>query len=131
MKKLFVWFGLVTWSFSAQYYYMCGGKRVWLEKISEEIPSHRSIGSVVYFMGADGERVGVSKRIIVKFDSLMNLEAYMKKYSLRLVRKYDFGNMFVFECDSVLNALETANRLYEKPDVVYAQPDLIREWKLR
>jgi len=67
----------------------------------------------------------------VKFASTENFDEYLRRFDLKVVKKYDFGNMYLLEAKTPQKALEAANGLYDRPDVLFAQPDLIRRWSLR
>lgn len=117
--------------FGGEYYYMNGDKRVELEPISSLAAKYSVSGSALYFKKGDGKEIAVPNRVILKLDSPENLDSYLRKYNLKLVKKFDFGNMYLLEAQTPELALEAANALYEEKDVVLAQPDIIRSWRLR
>ena len=131
MKKGLAVMSLCTlWLFGADYY-MNGDKRVALEQIPAKTSKYDLGGSGLHFKKPDGQEIAIPNRLIVKFASMENFERYLQAYDLKVIKKYDFGNMFLLEAKTPRQALEAANSLYEKPDVAFAQPDIIRKWSLR
>ncbi len=131
MKIAAIWLCGTLWLFAGEYYYMNGDKRVDLQEIPAGVTKHSLSESLLYFRNANGKKVGIPNRIIVKFRSMENFDRYLQAYGLKIVKKFNFGNMFLLEAETPKKALEAANSLYGEPDVILAQPDLIREWRLR
>ncbi len=119
------------WLSAGEYYYMNGDRRVDLQEVPSAAVKHSLKGGVLYFEKRDGEQVGVVNRIIVKFASMENFEDYLQRFNLKQLKKYSFGNMYLLEAPTPKDAIDAANALYEQPDVLFAQPDLIRHWSLR
>ena len=131
MKKILLLMLVLTYLLASDYYYMNNGKRVELREISPGVLNKRDMDGPVYFEDGNGKKVGVTRRILVSFYSLDNFEKYLKKYNLKKVKRYNFENLFLLEAGSVKEALSAANSLYEEPDVKFAHPDMVKEWRLR
>ncbi len=119
------------WLFAGEYYYMNGDKRVDLQEITDGVTKHSFSESPLYFRSENGKKVGIPNRLIVKLKAMDKFDKYLQTFGLKVVKKFNFGNMFLLEAETTKKALEAANSLYGEPDVILAQPDMIREWSLR
>ncbi len=118
--------------FGGEYHYMNGGKRIELEPLAYEgIRLRGQEVKMLCFTDPDSRKLCVGRQLIVKFKSLEHFDQYIESYDLRILKKYDFGNMFLLEASSPYAAMDAANALYRMPDIEYAQPDMTRERKLR
>ncbi len=131
MKIAAIWLCGTLWLFAGEYYYMNGDKRVDLRQVPSTAVKYSLKEGVLYFEKRDGEQIGVVNRIIVKFGSMENFNEYLRKFNLKVVKKYSFGNMYLLEAPTAKDAIDAANALYARSDVIFAQPDLIRRWSLR
>jgi hypothetical protein len=115
---------------AGEYYYMNGDRRVELQPVESTGIAVREYGGTKPFLLENGEKIEVANRIIVKFSSLENLDAYEAEYGLRPLKRIG-GKIFLFETDSIEMALDAANALEKRADVVYAQPDILKTRRLR
>jgi len=114
---------------AGEYYYMNGDRRVALHPVEPSGAALRGVRTAKPFTLDSGERVYVASRIVVRFSSLENLDLYEAQYGLQPIRR--IGKVFLFETGSVESALNAANALEGMPDVVYAQPDILKKRRLR
>lgn len=112
------------------YYYMNGDKKIELTPISQEQSSLRTKEKVLRFMSSTGREIAIPGRLLVKFKSLQNLDKYLKRYNLTIIKRFQNG-LYFLRAPSPQAALEAANTLNALPDVLYAQPDIIKKWKMR
>ncbi|BBG66552.1 hypothetical protein NNO_1849 [Hydrogenimonas sp.] len=117
--------------FAGEYRYMNGDRPVELYGPVTTVKKHSLGEDILYFKKSDGSEIGISGRILVKFESSDNIRQYLEEYGLKLLKRYDIGDIYLLEAESAQKALEAANLLYGKPDVIFAQPDIVREWSLR
>jgi len=130
MRRFTIVLGCVSILFGGEYYYMNGGKRIELTPVENDVSALRSFQNTLKFKDPKGRDVAIPNRLLVKFKNTENLEKYLEMYAMRIVRKFH-NNTYLMETVSPQAAIESANALSEKPDVVYAQPDLIKKWRLR
>jgi len=130
MKKLCVLLGCVSVLFGGEFYYMNGGKRVELTPVESDAIAPRASQNLLRFKDAQGKDIAISNRLLVKLKDCENLDKYLKMYEMKIVKEYP-NNTFLLETDSPKLAMDAANALSQKPDVIYAQPDLIKKWNLR
>ncbi len=128
-KMIFSFFLAGACAFGGEYYYINNGKRIELKPQSDL--SLRSYGNKLQFVDQSGHFLSISNRILVKFRSVENLKKYMDEFGLQLVKKYSFGNLYLFKTSSPETAINAANVLSKKDDVEYSQPDIIKKRELR
>jgi len=68
----------------------------------------------------------VADRLIVKLKDDKTIDALLLKYKLTLEKKLG-QNLFVLKVSNKSLTIETANRLNEDIDVLYSQPDFIKQ----
>jgi len=130
MKKFAMFLGCVTLLFSGEFYYMNGKKRVELTPIKSDAIATRSTQKLLRFKDENGRDVAIANRLLVKLKDCDNLEKYLTDYDMKIVKEYP-NNTFLLATNSAKLAIDVANALSQKSDVIYAQPDLIRRWELR
>ncbi|BDY13389.1 S8 family serine peptidase [Hydrogenimonas cancrithermarum] len=116
--------------FAGDYYYMEGGKRVELTPVTSEFPAARSLQNVLKFKNERGADVAIPNRLIVKFKSPENFDRYLKEFGLKLLHRYRNGTCLL-QAPTPKAAMDAANALSQREDVLFAQPDLIKKWSLR
>jgi len=130
MRKFMVLFGCLSMVWGGEFYYMNGGKRVELTPVESDTISPRNSQNILHFKDVNGRDIAIANRLLLKLKECKNLDEYLKKYGMKIVKEYP-NNTYLLETVSPKSAMDTANALSQEPDVVYAQPDLIRKWKLR
>jgi len=130
MRKFAMFFGCVSLLFGGEFYYMNGGKRVELTPVESDTIAPRSSQNILRFKDPKGKDIAIPNRLLVKFKDCDNLDKYLEMYKMKIIKEYP-GNTFLLETDSPKSAMDAANALSQKADIVYAQPDLIRKWNLR
>jgi len=130
MRKLIMLLGCVSVLFSGEFYYMNGGKRVELTPVESDAITPRSSQNLLRFKDKNGRDIAITNRLLVKLKDCDNLDKYLTDYKMKIVKEYP-NNTFLLETNSAKSAMDTANALSQKSNVIYAQPDLIRKWNLR
>jgi len=130
MKKFAMFLGCVSLLFGGEFYYMNGGKRVELTPVENDAITPRSSQNLLRFKDAQGRDISIPNRLLVKLKDCNNLDKYLTEYRMKIVKEYP-NNTFLLETNSAKSAMDAANALSQKSDVIYAQPDLIRKWNLR
>ena len=115
---------------AGEFYYFNNGKKVPLKPLDGTL-SARSVDAPMRFEDPEGRTISIANRLIVKFRSTENLNEYLNRYNLRIVKKYAFEGMYLLQAPTPVDAIEAANALYEMPDVEFAQPDIARKRMLR
>jgi len=130
MRKLVILLGCVSLVWGGEFYYMNGGKRVELTPVESDTVAPRSSQNILHFKDGQGKEIAIPNRLLLKLKDRENLDKYFTMYGMKIVKEYP-NNTFLLETDSPKSAMDSANALSQKPDVIYAQPDLIRKWNLR
>ena len=130
MRKFAMFLGCISLLFGGEFYYMNGEKRVELAPVESDTITPRSSQNILRFKDLKGRDIAISNRLLVKFKDRNNLDKYLEMYKMKIIKEYP-GNTFLLETDSPKSAIDAANALSQKADIVYAQPDLIRKWNLR
>ncbi|WP_457598782.1 hypothetical protein [Hydrogenimonas sp.] len=114
------------------FYYINQGKRVELTPVTNEksVPFHAT-SKMATFKDSKGKKLEIGNRLIVQFKTTDRLSDYLNLYSLRVIKRYSFKNMFLLEASDVQSAINVANSLSEMSDVVFAQPDIIKKRTIR
>lgn len=127
------WFAVLVWCvsmlFGGEFYYMNANKRVDLTPVDSAVMT-RSSQKLLHFRDLEDRDIAIANRLLVKLKNRNNLGKYLTEYDMKIIKEYP-NNMFLFETNSAKLAIDIANILSQKPDVIYAQPDLIRRWNLR
>ena len=119
MKKIFLLF-CVTFLF-AEYFYS-NNKKIDLTPISV------TRDGVKFYSLENGEVLGVSNYILVKFKKNVDISKYEKEYNLTLIKK--LKDIYLFKTP-FNQALEISNKMYNLNDVIFAHPDFIHVIKKR
>ena len=117
-------------AFGSDYYYMNGDRRVDLVPVPETSMTLRGIGEALSFKTPAGQEIAIPDRIVVRFRSEEALSPALQRYGLRVIRPLH-GLTYLLKAASPAAALEAANALNDAPDVLYAQPDIIKKWRMR
>jgi len=109
--------------FASDKYYYENNKKVILTKI-ENIS--RSIKQIDYYKNKNGVILGVTNKLILKLKDDRNLQKYLNDYNLTI--KSQLGNnLYLLNTENNNLAIDTANALRHKEDVVYSHPDFIKK----
>jgi len=127
MKKVVLFLGCVSLLFSGEFYYINGGKKV------ELIPKEdftRSSKNILYFEKRDGKEIAITNRLFLKLKSDKTIDNYLNSFNLKIVKEYP-NHTYLLKAKSAKLAMDIANELSSKSDVIFAQPDLMKKWSLR
>ncbi|WP_456323342.1 S8 family serine peptidase [Hydrogenimonas sp.] len=130
MKKIFSVFVASLYLFGADYYYMNGDKRVDLTPMPQKETALRGLKNIMTFKNPAGQEIAIPDKIIVKFKTLDNTGDYLNLYDLKVLKKLR-GGVYLLGAKSPKAAIEAANALNDAPDIMYAQPDIIKKRHLR
>jgi len=109
--------------FASDKYYYENNKKVILTKI-ENIS--RSIKQIDYYKNENGVTLGVTNKLILKLKKGSNLQKYLNDYNLTI--KSQLGdNLYLLNTENNNLAIDTANALRNKEDVIYSHPDFIKK----
>jgi len=109
--------------FASDKYYYENNKKVMLTKI-ENIS--RSIKQIDYYKNENGVTLGVTNKLILKLKADSNLQKYLNDYNLTIKSKLG-NNLYLLKTENNSLAIDTANALIHKEDVVYSHPDFIKK----
>lgn len=124
MKYIFlgIIFMITSGCASSNYYYQNGEKKV----ITPLNNKQRSQNNMLFFKNKEGIELGVSDSILVKFLNTSNLDFYIQKYKLTLVKELS-KNLYEFKVENKSLTLDIANKLYEQNDIKYAHPNFYKK----
>ena len=86
----------------------------------------RENSSTKYFKTRNNKKIGITDQIVVKLKKDTNINELLKKYDLKLIKKYS-KTLFLVSTKNVLDTLGTANSLHEDNATKYAQPNFTIE----
>jgi len=121
--------GFAATLMGADLYYYNHGKKIFLRP--QKGVATRSVGESERFCTDRGEEVTIAKRLVVKWKKGADIDALLKRYGLKRIKKMGIGDLYLLEADSVEGAIEAADRLYESSEVIFAQPDVAKRRRLR
>lgn len=128
MKRA-VLFLILTFSlFAEEFYYIKNKKKIKLIPLDNNFELRDK--DMLRFKDIEGKDILIPNRVIVKVKDKNSLEKYIKKYNLKIVKKYP-NRLYLLKASSAKMALEIANILSQKEEILFAQPDLIKRWNLR
>ncbi|WP_353661264.1 hypothetical protein [Hydrogenimonas sp. SS33] len=130
MRKILLPLIVANLLFAESLYYMNNGKKVYLQPV-EKRAATRSLARERRFKEPSGAEIVVSKRLLVKFEAGADVQKYLQRFRLKLLKKYRLGNLYLLEASSPEAAIEAADALYVLPDVIVAQPDIAKKRQLR
>lgn len=130
IKQAAVLMSSMIMAIAGEYYYMQDGREIGLVPLEKNMTSVRTNRAPLRFKTESGEEIAIPNRLVVKFERADVIDAVVEKYRLRVVKRYR-NDLLLLEAASPKNALDAANALCREPYVIYAQPDLIKKWKLR
>lgn len=119
-----------TFAIGGEYFYIHKGEKVFLTPLSQTVLRSNETASPMKFKDPKGVEIAIPNRLVVKLKEKEDLGVIVENYQLKVLRKYD-GNLFLLEASSPETALKISNALSREPFVLYAEPDIIKRWKLR
>lgn len=72
----------------------------------------------------------INNKIIVKFISFDNINKYIEKYNLILIKKFN-KHLYLFSIKDIEKIFDISNKLNNEIDIEYSQPDFIKRRYLR
>lgn len=118
---------LLAQTLSAESFYYNGGEQVTLTPIKN---IKRSLSAHDFYQDPRGNRVGVSKGILLGLKDELRLETLLEESGAKLIKKLGSG-IYLIEVDDKRSTIDVANALHEKESVLFAHPDFLRERKVR
>ena len=128
MKRA-VLFLILTFSlFAEEFFYIKNKRKIKLIPLENRFELRDK--DMLRFKDIEGKDILIPNRVIVKVKDKNSLEKYIKKYNLKIVKKYS-NRLYLLKASSAKMAIEIANILSQKEEILFAQPDLIKRWNLR
>ena len=116
---------------ATELHYMRGGHAVALTPVETTATLRsESTCATLTLREADGRQVTATRRLLVRFSDSGALSNVLQRYGLEVVKQYG-GGLYLLQAMCAIDAIETANALYARPDVVFAHPDLAASRRLR
>lgn len=88
----------------------------------------RSLSNVSYYKHANGNIVGVSDTLLVKFQHFD--ESILEKYSLSIKKQYS-PLLYLLQNKNTSSTLDISNQLFNEKNIEYAHPDFIKKVSFR
>lgn len=124
MKNIILVFWLLLQvAFASDKYYFENNKKVMLTPIKN---ISRSIKKIDYYKNENGVTLGATNKLILKLKDDSNLQKYLNDYNLTIKSKLG-KNLYLLKTENNNLAIDTANALKLKKDVVYSHPDFIKK----
>ncbi len=90
----------------------------------------RSSGSTRWYRNEQGQRVGVNSAILIKWNDITQAETVLSDFLLTGATKIS-ETIWLVPLAQTADIFEITKKLYEHEAVEFAQPDMIKERKLR
>lgn len=124
MKNIILVFWLLLQvAFASDKYYFENNKKVMLTPIKN---ISRSIKKIDYYKNENGVTLGATNKLILKLKDDSNLQKYLNDYNLTIKSKLG-KNLYLLKTENNNLAIDTANALKQKEDVLYSHPDFIKK----
>lgn len=115
-------------------FYYSNSKKIYLLPIDIQTTTSKASSRIPqginYYKTENNSVVGVSNKVIVKFNNLDDFETIVKDFNLTTLKEV-YTNVYLFELKDNSNTLDIANELYNLESIKYAHPNFIREAKHR
>ena len=131
LKYFSMQLGLFSIVMAGTPYYLDHGRRIDLTPVKAPETRSRHSEPLLYFKDPQGRKLAIGKRLIVRFKDEQAIEEYLERYHLKLLKAYRLGSMYLLEAPTPQEAIEAANTLSELPEVLFAQPDIATQRRLR
>ena len=125
MKK--IWFMMIIASIvQAQEFYYEFGKKVLLTPTANS----RAVDGIIYYIKADGKKIGVKDEIILKCKDNISCKDSLKKYKFKSIQNLS-SSLILVKVQDAKDTLEIAQKLYNQDNIEFATPNLIKEIRAR
>ncbi|SFP99805.1 S8 family serine peptidase [Hydrogenimonas thermophila] len=125
MKKTALTLALVAQlSFATDSYFYFGDRKIDITPCQTEQILRE--GVKCYELLMVGSIVGVGDQIIVKTKEIKALESYAKELNASIIKPIS-KDMYLIKANDRTKTIDIANRLHEKEEIEYAQPDFVRK----
>ncbi len=115
-------------------FYYANSKKVYLTPVEFQTTNSRAFlkdgQEISYYKTQNNNLIGITNKLIVKFNNLDSFDDISEKFSLELLKNI-YGNVYLFKIKNNTKILSIANELYKLEEVDYAHPNFIREAKKR
>jgi hypothetical protein len=124
MKKLFlVPIILLQIGCASDNYYYHNNKKIYLTPVNSY---SRALHNTDYYINDNGTTLGVSDKILLKLTTNGNINDVLTQYNLTLEKQLG-TSLYLVKVSNKDLTINTANRLTEDKNIVYAQPDFIKQ----
>ena len=124
MKKIIIIFiVLIEYIYSSGNYYYQNDQKKYMTLYNNSL---RGSPNIDYYQNEKGLILGVTDKILVKFKSENNIGKYLHEFDL-FAHKIINSKTYLVQTKDKSLTLDISNKLNEKDDVVFAQPDFIKK----
>ena len=113
----------VQYGCASDSYYYQNSKKIGLSSVKS---ISRSNSKIDYYQNERGTVMGVTNHLIVKFKNIKNLNHYLSEFNLA-IEKILGKNLYLLKTINKSLTINISNRLSEKADIEYSQPDFIKK----
>ncbi len=111
------------------YYFYNNGKKIYFQKEkSQDAIKTENNNKEMNVKSDDPDVVKIKNTVLAKFASEQKAKEVLEG---NYVYKKLFGTTYKIQTKTAEEALELANKLYECGDVIYAQPDLVKVYRVQ
>lgn len=141
MHMILLLLPILAFSSENSYYYQ-NGKKIYLTptEVTQDNTADNTSSLIrstpdtespkLYYTNPQGQTLGVTNRIILKFTEDADIQAIFSAYKLTLHKDLK-NNMYSVITQSAEGVVDLSNALYELPEVEYAHPDFYIQLKRR
>lgn len=122
-KKVLTLAFIVQFGYASSYFYFKENK-IEIAPCQTQITMPK--GVECYEVLLNGSVVGIGDQIIAKTKDLKALETYTKELNASIIKPIS-KDMYLIKANDKTKTIDIANRLHEKEEIEYAQPDFIRK----
>ncbi len=128
MKKIII-LTLLFYTFSwSEVYYFADGERVYLNKLKEQRTA--GDGIIKYYKNQDGQKMGVTKEILVKCKLNKSCQQIFKKYNLTNIENIT-SSIFLITVKKNNDIFELSQNLYLENNITISHPNFIKKYQVR
>ncbi len=125
MKKIFIIVFIINLLNANEIFYYNSNQKIFLYPIEN---TNTNISNL--YKTKNDIVLEINDKIIVKFISFKNINKYIKKYNLNLIKKFN-KYLYLFRVKDIEKIFDISNKLNNEIDIEYSQPDFIKRRYLR
>jgi len=104
-------------------FYISGGK----EQLLTPLKQNRDVknpNDIHYYLNTSGQKLGVSRNLIIGSDQPQLLKTTTQKYNLKFLKKLA-DDIYLYQTDSSTKTLNICNNIAHEKDILFAHPDFL------